>query len=95
MPELHEVQNQPCTVSDLAQDEAARVSLCEVLDRVLNKGVVVVGEATISVADIDLIYLGLQFVLTSIEAARETSARAPIRLGASSSARQEISHGLV
>lgn len=47
-----------------------QVSLCEALDRVLNKGVVVVGEVTISVADIDLIYLGLQVVLTSIETAR-------------------------
>ena len=47
-----------------------QVSLCEALDRVLNKGVVVVGEITISVADIDLIYLGLQVVLTSIETAR-------------------------
>lgn len=47
-----------------------RASLCEALDRVLNKGAVVVGEATISVADIDLIYLGLQVVLTSIETGR-------------------------
>jgi hypothetical protein len=47
------------------------VSLCETLDRVLNKGVVVVGEVVISVADIDLIYLGLQLVLTSVETANE------------------------
>ena len=47
-----------------------QVSLCEALDRVLNKGAVVVGELTISVADIDLIYLGLQAVLTSIETGR-------------------------
>jgi hypothetical protein len=47
-----------------------QVSLCEALDRVLNKGAVVVGEVTISVADIDLIYLGLQAVLTSIETGR-------------------------
>ncbi len=47
-----------------------QVSLCEALDRVLNKGAVVVGEVTISVADIDLIYLGLQVVLTSIETGR-------------------------
>ena len=46
-----------------------RVSLCEVLDRVLNTGVVVVGEVVISVADIDLIYLGLQLTLTSVETA--------------------------
>ncbi len=95
MPELNEVRNRPCSVSDLPPDDAARVSLCEVLDRVLNKGVVVVGEATISVADIDLVYLGLQLVLTSIEAARETIARAPISLGVSSSAQEEISHGRV
>jgi gas vesicle structural protein len=46
------------------------ISLCETLDRVLNKGVVIVGEVVISVADIDLIYLGLQLVLTSVETAR-------------------------
>lgn len=51
-----------------------RASLCEVLDRVLNKGVVIVGEITISVADVDLIYLGLQVVLTSIEKARTIAA---------------------
>ena len=46
------------------------ISLCETLDRVLNKGVVVAGEVVISVADIDLIYLGLQLMLTSVETAR-------------------------
>ncbi len=48
------------------------ISLCETLDRVLNKGVVIVGEVVISVADVDLIYLGLQLVLTSVETARGT-----------------------
>jgi hypothetical protein len=47
------------------------VTLSEVLDRVLNKGVVVTGEVVISVAGIDLIYLGLNVVLTSIQTARE------------------------
>ena len=47
-------------------------SLCEVLDRVLTKGVVVHGDITISVADIDLLYLGLRLMLTSIETARKT-----------------------
>lgn len=45
------------------------ISLCETLDRVLNKGVVIAGEVVISVADIDLIYLGLQVVLMSAETA--------------------------
>ncbi|MBI4472869.1 MAG: gas vesicle protein [Acidobacteria bacterium] len=47
-------------------------SLCEVLDRVLTKGVVVHGDITIAVADIDLLYLGLRLMLTSIETARNT-----------------------
>ena len=50
--------------------DSERVSLCETLDRVLNKGAVVVGEVTISVADVDLIYLGLQVMISSIETAR-------------------------
>ena len=43
------------------------VGLCELLDRVLNKGAVISGELTISVANVELIYLGLQVILTSIE----------------------------
>jgi len=49
------------------------VSLCEVLDRILNKGAVIVGEVTISVADIDLIYLSLQLIVSSVETARGSS----------------------
>lgn len=64
-----------------------RVSLCEALDRVLNKGAVVVGDVTVSVADIELIYLGLQLVVTSIERARELRCM-------SSPARAEANQGL-
>ena len=51
-------------------DERQHVSLCEALDRVLNKGAVLVGDVVISVADIDLVYLGLQLVLCSVDTAR-------------------------
>lgn len=54
-------------MQDLDLDSTEHVTLCEALDRVLNKGAVVMGEVTISVANVDLIYLGLQLVLTSIE----------------------------
>lgn len=59
---------------DLTPTDQETVSLCEVLDRILNKGAVVVGDITISVAGIDLVYLGLQLVLTSIATARESMA---------------------
>jgi|WetSurMetagenome_2_1015567.scaffolds.fasta_scaffold03640_6 hypothetical protein len=58
-------------MSQLPSLDQEHVTLCEVLDRILNKGAVVVGEVRISVANIDLIYLGLQLVLTSIESARD------------------------
>lgn len=54
-------------MNDLELDQTEHVTLCEALDRVLNKGAVVLGEVTISVANVDLIYLGLQLVLTSID----------------------------
>ena len=50
--------------------EERGASLCELLDRVLNTGGVVVGEIVISVAGVDLIYLNLQLLLTSVETAR-------------------------
>jgi len=50
--------------------DVERVSLCEALDRVLNTGAVVAGEVTISVAGVDLVYLGLQLVLSSVETVR-------------------------
>ena len=43
------------------------MSLLELADRLLNRGVVLTGEATISVAGVDLIYLGLNVVLTAVE----------------------------
>lgn len=46
------------------------ISLCEALDRILNKGAVVVADLTISVADIDLIYINLQALITSVETGR-------------------------
>jgi hypothetical protein len=60
---------------ELSIDDTEHVSLCEALDRILNKGAVVVGEVTISVADVDLIHMSLQLILTSIETARATLGR--------------------
>ncbi len=56
--------------SAVPRSDEESISLCETLDRVLNKGVVIGGEVVISVADIDLVYLGLKAVLTSVETAR-------------------------
>ncbi len=57
-------------MESISMRDGERVSLCETLDRVLNKGAVVAGEVTISVADVDLIYLGLQLMISSVETVR-------------------------
>ena len=44
-----------------------RVTLLEILDRALTKGVVISGDIVISVADVDLVYLGLKVLLSSVE----------------------------
>jgi gas vesicle structural protein len=44
-------------------------SLLDIADHVLNTGVVVQGSIVISLAGVDLVYLGLSAVLTSVETA--------------------------
>lgn len=41
------------------------VTLLELVDRVLNKGVVLSGDITLSVAGVDLVYVGLRLLLAS------------------------------
>lgn len=48
-------------------DRNKDITILEVLDRVLNKGVVLTGDIVISVADIDLIYVGVRLLLSSVE----------------------------
>ena len=45
------------------------ISLLDVIDHVLNSGVVIQGSIVISIAGVDLVYLGLNVVLTSVETA--------------------------
>jgi len=50
-------------------DGESDISLLDILDHVLNAGVVIQGSLVISLAGVDLIYLGLSAVLTSVETA--------------------------
>ena len=53
------------TVRTPAGDE--RVALVELVNRVVDRGVVLSGELTISVAEIDLLYVGLRLLLCSAD----------------------------
>lgn len=43
-----------------------QITLIELVDRVLNKGVVLTGDITLSVAGVDLVYVGLRVLLASV-----------------------------
>jgi len=51
------------------QSREDETSLLDILDHVLNAGIVLHGSIVISVAGVDLVYLGLNAVLTSVETA--------------------------
>jgi gas vesicle structural protein len=52
---------------ELEIDEDEELSLLETLDHVIDHGLVLAGEVTISVAGVDLIFLGLNVLLGSVE----------------------------
>jgi hypothetical protein len=43
------------------------VSLLDLVDRLLDGGVVIGGEITLAVADVDLVYVGLRALIGSVE----------------------------
>ena len=65
--------------TNLGPDDGEQLVLSDLINRVLDKGVVISGHVTISVADIDLIALDLRLLITSIQTAmaRRTDVDAP------------------
>ena len=51
-----------------------QLTLAELVNRVLDRGAIVTGEVIISVAGVDLLFLGLQLVLSSVETAQKHGA---------------------
>jgi hypothetical protein len=47
---------------------AERIALVDLLDRVLAGGVVVAGEVTLSIADVDMVTVSLRALVTSVRA---------------------------
>jgi hypothetical protein len=48
-------------------DDEDEVVLLELLDRVLDKGAVLSGDITLSVAEVDLVHVSLQVLISSVE----------------------------
>jgi Gas vesicle protein len=53
------------------------VALVDLLDRLLSGGVVLAGDITLAVADIDLVYVGLRALLSSVATAERVGAPLP------------------
>ena len=47
------------------------VTALELVDRLLGKGVVLSGDIVLSVADVDLVYVGLRVLLASVDTAMD------------------------
>ncbi len=48
--------------------QGERVALVDLLDRVLAGGVVIIGDVTLSIADVDLVTVSLRALVTSVSA---------------------------
>ena len=53
------------------------VALIDLLDRLLAGGVVLAGDITLAVADIDLVYVGLRALISSVAAAEREGVPIP------------------
>ena len=57
----------------MPDDKLEELALLETLDHLLDRGVVIAGEAVISIGDVDLLYLGLNVILANVDAVIRTS----------------------
>lgn len=57
------------TREDIARQR--EVALVDLVDRLLAGGVVLGGDITLSIADVDLVYVGLRALITSVATAEE------------------------
>jgi hypothetical protein len=67
-------------MSDFAT-RAQEVTLLDLVDRLIDHGVILAGDVTLSVANVDLIFLGLRVLLAPVQRLPELSHRAEERAG--------------
>jgi hypothetical protein len=63
------------TREDIARQR--EVALVDLVDRLLAGGVVIGGDVTLSIADVDLVYVGLRALITSVATADEMGISLP------------------
>jgi hypothetical protein len=53
------------------------IALIDLIDRLLDGGVVLAGDITLAVADVDLVYVGLRALISSVAAAEREGVALP------------------
>jgi gas vesicle structural protein len=53
----------------IGNEESPDLTLLDLIDHVLNTGVIIRGNLVLSLAGVDLVYLGLDLIVTSVETA--------------------------
>ncbi len=67
------------TRANLARRPSAQreIALIDLVDRLLDRGVVLAGDITLAVADVDLVYVGLRALISSVAAAEREGVKLP------------------
>lgn len=65
------------TAATSAASHQRDIALVDLLDRLLDGGVVLAGDITLAVADVDLVYVGLRALISSVAAAERAGVRLP------------------
>jgi hypothetical protein len=60
---------QPGSIVFADQDADDQLSILDIVDHVLNQGVILRGSLVISLAGVDLVYVGIDVILSSVETA--------------------------
>jgi gas vesicle structural protein len=69
------LETSPREPKRLEEVDDARLVLSDLLNRVLDRGLVITGSVTLAVADVDLVQLDLKLVLSAVESAMRRSTR--------------------
>lgn len=71
------VDPRPSSASGQPLAAGEDVALVDLLDRLLGGGVVLAGDITLAVADIDLVYVGLRALISSVATAEREGVKLP------------------
>jgi hypothetical protein len=69
------VANRAPEIVLIGNEESPDLTLLDLIDHVLNTGVIIRGNLVLSLAGVDLVYLGLDLIVTSVETAMRQIAK--------------------